>query len=117
MASNGVLHELKAVMIPPSGNIVEAVAGCPVFKTLVTAVKAAGLVGALSGQFKTLSFVPLFLSDSHQWSVQDIDVIVLLFLCSCLTRIASETDQVTVCNDINFLWLYSSQVTLSLIHI
>ena len=67
MASNGVLHELKTVMIPPSGNIVEAVAGCPVFKTLVTAVKAAGLVDTLSGQFKTepLASCSVFDSDLH----------------------------------------------------
>ena len=79
MASNGVLHELKAVMIPPSGNIVEAVADCPVFKTLVTAVKAAGLVGALSGQFKTLffcSFVLVWLT-LHQKQTKWLYVMIL----------------------------------------
>jgi len=58
MASNGVIHELKSVMIPPSGNIVEAAAACPAFKTLVTAVKAAGLVEVLSGEGPFTVFAP-----------------------------------------------------------
>lgn len=58
-ASNGLVHVLNAVMIPPlAGNIVESVAACPVFKTLVTAVKAAGLVQALSGDGPFTLFAP-----------------------------------------------------------
>jgi hypothetical protein len=51
MASNGILHEITRVMIPPSGNIVQAVAGCPVFKTLVKAVTVAGLADTLSSKY------------------------------------------------------------------
>ena len=36
----------------PSKNIVETAAGAPQFSTLVTLVKKAGLVGALSGKTK-----------------------------------------------------------------
>ena len=60
MASNGVLHELQSVMIPPAGNIVQAAVACPAFKTLVAAVKAAGLVGVLSGQCEIRAICLLF---------------------------------------------------------
>lgn len=58
MASNGVLHELEAVMVPPSGNIVEAAVACQQFKTLVTALKAAGLVDTLAGAGPFTVFAP-----------------------------------------------------------
>ncbi|BFZ04696.1 hypothetical protein BsWGS_07735 [Bradybaena similaris] len=57
-ASNGLVHVLNSVMIPPLGNIVESVVACPVFKTLVTAVKVAGLVEALSGDGPFTLFAP-----------------------------------------------------------
>ncbi|CAG5132983.1 unnamed protein product [Candidula unifasciata] len=57
-ASNGLVHVLNSVMIPPLGNIVESVVACPVFKTLVTAVKVAGLVDALSGDGPLTLFAP-----------------------------------------------------------
>ena len=51
MASNGVIHVLGRVMHPPRENtIVGAAIKCPVFKTLVKAVTAAGLVETLSGK-------------------------------------------------------------------
>lgn len=50
-ASNGVIHIIDAVLeFPPTDNIVElAMSASDNFSTLVTAVKAAGLVDALSG--------------------------------------------------------------------
>nr|KAG5711389.1 hypothetical protein BaRGS_006086 [Batillaria attramentaria] len=57
-ASNGVLHELTRVMIPPAGDIVDAAIACPVFKTLVTAVKAADLVDTLKGKGPFTVFAP-----------------------------------------------------------
>ncbi|XP_076447294.1 transforming growth factor-beta-induced protein ig-h3-like [Babylonia areolata] len=58
MASNGVLHELKQVMKPPPGNMVQVVSACPVFKTLVTAVETAGLTTVLSGEGPFTLFAP-----------------------------------------------------------
>jgi len=57
-ASNGLIHVLNGVMLPPYGNIVESLAACPDFKTLVTAVKAADLVDALSGDGPFTLFAP-----------------------------------------------------------
>lgn len=42
----------------PSRNIVETAAGAPQFSTLVSLVKKAGLVGALSGKTKLTVFAP-----------------------------------------------------------
>ncbi|KAK3756178.1 hypothetical protein RRG08_064284 [Elysia crispata] len=58
MASNGILHVLNAVMIPPAGTIVSTLAACPVFKTLVEAVKVAGLVETLSSPGPFTVFAP-----------------------------------------------------------
>ena len=58
MASNGILHVLNAVMIPPAGTIVSTLAACPVFKTLVEAVKVAGLVDTLSSPGPFTLFAP-----------------------------------------------------------
>jgi len=49
-ASNGILHELSKVMLPPVGNMVEALSKCPVFKTLTSLIRDAGLVSTLSGR-------------------------------------------------------------------
>ena len=57
-ASNGVIHVINSVMIPPGGNIVATLAACPVFKTLVTAVKVAKLVDTLSGPGPFTVFAP-----------------------------------------------------------
>ncbi|MGE5408015.1 MAG: fasciclin domain-containing protein [Syntrophothermus sp.] len=43
---------------PPSKNIVETAAGAPQFSTLVSLVKKAGLVGALSGKQQLTVFAP-----------------------------------------------------------
>ena len=50
-ASNGVIHGVSNVLLPTSAtsNIVDIAASNPDFSTLVAAVKAAGLVDALSG--------------------------------------------------------------------
>lgn len=48
--SNGVIHVIDKVILPASKNVVESAAAAPSFKTLVTAVKAAGLVKALVGK-------------------------------------------------------------------
>ncbi|CAL1528801.1 unnamed protein product [Lymnaea stagnalis] len=57
-ATNGIVHVLNGVMLPPAGNIVQVLVECPKFTTLVTAVKAAGLVNALSSDGPFTLFAP-----------------------------------------------------------
>ena len=66
-ASNGVIHVIDRVLIPPglmsakpkpAGTIVDVAAGNPAFSTLVTAVKAAGLVETLSSKGPFTVFAP-----------------------------------------------------------
>ena len=56
-ASNGVLHVLDTVLLPPP-DLVEIAAGNPDFSTLVTAVQAAGLVDTLKGAGPFTLFAP-----------------------------------------------------------
>lgn len=73
--SNGVIHVIDAVILPPAddemmadeemaeeemaaGDIVDIAAGNPDFSTLVTAVQAAGLVDALKGDGPFTVFAP-----------------------------------------------------------
>ncbi|MBX3734074.1 MAG: fasciclin domain-containing protein [Verrucomicrobiae bacterium] len=56
-ASNGVIHVLDSVILPPP-TLVEIAAGNPDFSTLVTAVQAAGLVETLSGPGPFTVFAP-----------------------------------------------------------
>lgn len=48
IASNGVIHVVDNVILPPSQNLVEIAAGNPDFSTLVSLVSGAGLVETLS---------------------------------------------------------------------
>jgi uncharacterized surface protein with fasciclin (FAS1) repeats len=48
MASNGVIHVIDSVMLPPEPNLVEVAAKAGTFKTLLTAAKAAGLADTLA---------------------------------------------------------------------
>ncbi len=66
-ASNGVIHIIDRVLIPPglmsakpkpAGTIVDVAASNPPFSTLVTAVKAAGLVETLSSKGPFTVFAP-----------------------------------------------------------
>uniref|UniRef100_A0A7S2GS47 FAS1 domain-containing protein n=1 Tax=Helicotheca tamesis TaxID=374047 RepID=A0A7S2GS47_9STRA len=59
-ADNGVIHAVDNVLLPTSvtSNIVEIAAGDSDFSTLVAAVKAAGLVDALSGDGPLTVFAP-----------------------------------------------------------
>lgn len=57
MASNGVIHVIDSVMMPPEGDIVTDVAKSTVHTTLLSLVKKAGLATALQGQNLTL-FAP-----------------------------------------------------------
>merc|ERR1719387_1140567 len=65
-ASNGVVHIIDSVLIPPamqaeieaSQNIVELVSATADLSTLVTAVKAAGLVDTLNGKGPFTVFAP-----------------------------------------------------------
>nr|XP_022325870.1 transforming growth factor-beta-induced protein ig-h3-like [Crassostrea virginica] len=47
MASNGIIHRIEKVLLPPVGNIVEVLSADGSFGTLLAAAKAAGLVEAL----------------------------------------------------------------------
>lgn len=57
-ASNGVLHEVRGVLLPPAGTIAYVLANAPFFKTLNTAVKAAGLGAKLSSTGPLTLFAP-----------------------------------------------------------
>ena len=47
-ATNGIIHVIDKVLLPPAGNLVEVAAGNPNFTYLVAAVQRAGLVQALA---------------------------------------------------------------------
>lgn len=57
-ASNGLIHVLNGVMIPPGGNINVILGDQSIFSTLVKAVKVAGLVSTLSGPGPLTLFAP-----------------------------------------------------------
>jgi uncharacterized surface protein with fasciclin (FAS1) repeats len=57
-ASNGTVHVIQSVLIPPTQTIAQIAAGSPVFSTLVAAVDKAGLLGAISGPGKFTVFAP-----------------------------------------------------------
>lgn len=56
-ASNGIIHVIDTVLLPPA-DIVDTAVSAGDFKTLVTAVKAAGLVEALKGKGPFTVFAP-----------------------------------------------------------
>ncbi|XP_065927615.1 transforming growth factor-beta-induced protein ig-h3-like [Magallana gigas] len=56
-ASNGMVHVIDAVMMPPTGSIVDLVAGNSDLSTLLSKVQSAGLAGALQGDALTV-FAP-----------------------------------------------------------
>jgi uncharacterized surface protein with fasciclin (FAS1) repeats len=58
LASNGIIHVIDAVLLPPSKDIVDTAVSAGQFNTLVTAVKAAGLVDALKGPGPYTVFAP-----------------------------------------------------------
>merc|ERR1712166_1527718 len=57
-ASNGVIHGIDTVLTIPSKNIVDVAAATPDFSTLVTALKAGGLVDTLSTDGPFTVFAP-----------------------------------------------------------
>ncbi len=57
-ASNGVVHVIDRVILPADKNIVQTALALPQFSILVDAVKAAGLVDALSGDGPFTVFAP-----------------------------------------------------------
>lgn len=57
-ASNGVIHVIDAVLLPPSQSIVDVALGNPNFSTLVTALTAADLVTTLQGPGPYTVFAP-----------------------------------------------------------
>ena len=58
VCSNGVIHVIDAVMIPATDNIPTVADKAGSFKTLLAAVKAAGLVETLSGEGPFTVFAP-----------------------------------------------------------
>ncbi|MEO0481192.1 MAG: fasciclin domain-containing protein [Planctomycetota bacterium] len=57
--SNGVIHVIDTVMLPPkTPNIVELAQGAGTFQTLLAAAQAAGLVDALTGEGPLTVFAP-----------------------------------------------------------
>ena len=59
IASNGVVHIINGVLVPPTQTITEIVVGNPNFSLLKTAVVHAGLAGALGGPGKFTVFAPV----------------------------------------------------------
>jgi uncharacterized surface protein with fasciclin (FAS1) repeats len=57
-ATNGVIHVIDAVLLPPSKDIVDTAVAAGQFKTLVAAVQAAGLVDTLKGAGPFTVFAP-----------------------------------------------------------
>lgn len=56
--SNGIIHVIDSVILPPSKNLAETAIKDGHFKTLVAAAKAAGLVPALTGNKPLTVFAP-----------------------------------------------------------
>lgn len=50
MASNGIIHRIEKVLMPPVGTIVDVLTKDGSFNTLLVAANAAGLVEALKGK-------------------------------------------------------------------
>jgi len=57
-ASNGVIHVIDSVILPPTKDIVDTAAANPNFQGLVAAVQAAGLVETLKGEGPFTVFAP-----------------------------------------------------------
>jgi uncharacterized surface protein with fasciclin (FAS1) repeats len=57
-ASNGVIHAIDRVLLPPNKNIVQTASALPEFSILVEAVVAANLAGTLSGTGPFTVFAP-----------------------------------------------------------
>lgn len=57
-ASNGIIHVIDSVIMPPQADIVDTAVGAGSFDTLVTAVQAAGLVETLKGDGPFTVFAP-----------------------------------------------------------
>ena len=57
-ASNGVVHVVDAVILPPASTVVDVIVNSPDHTTLETAVTEAQLVGALSGDGPFTVFAP-----------------------------------------------------------
>ena len=49
MASNGIIHVVDKVMLPPYGTVVDTVKVDPMLSTLLTAVQAANITSVLAG--------------------------------------------------------------------
>lgn len=56
--SNGVIHVIDSVILPASDDLATTASKAGTFKTLVAAAKAAGLVGALTGEKPLTVFAP-----------------------------------------------------------
>ena len=58
LTSNGVIHVIDAVILPPSGDIVDTAVAAGGFNTLAAALQAADLVGTLKGEGPFTVFAP-----------------------------------------------------------
>lgn len=58
VASNGVIHVIDSVILPPSDSIVDIAVGAGSFNTLVAALQATGLDAALTGDGPFTVFAP-----------------------------------------------------------
>lgn len=60
-ATNGMVHVIDTVMMPPTGSIVDLVVGNSDLSTLLSKVQSAGLAGALQGLSFYYFYVPFSL--------------------------------------------------------
>jgi len=76
--SNGVIHSIDAVVLPPSMNLVQTAQATPAFSILVEAVIKAGLVDTLSGTGPFTLFAPTDTAFTAALGVLKIDKAALL---------------------------------------
>jgi uncharacterized surface protein with fasciclin (FAS1) repeats len=87
-ASNGVIHVIDKVLMPPAGNIVQIAAGNPNFTYLVAAVQRANVAQVLSGNGPFTVFAPTnqaFISTTPFQTIEQIQAADPAALAAILT--------------------------------
>ena len=65
MGSNGVIHVIDTVMLPPAGDIVDIVANSTELSTLYSLVGQAGIASALKGNLISLYYFLFHIMDNN----------------------------------------------------
>ena len=61
-ATNGMVHVIDTVMMPPAGNIVDLVVGNSDLSTLLSKVQSVGLAGTLQGLYFCVLYSILYIN-------------------------------------------------------